>query len=150
MRARWFTVLVAAAAVLAVGAQAASAKVPSPQMSRFHALEAAFSGPQTKWSDALEALGAKATVAQVSKPCLAFIPALKAFDTGLLKVGFTGKTASDAIAIVNSNKQLIVLMGSVHSVKSFETGFSALFAKDLALQDAFAKDIGLPAGDVYI
>jgi hypothetical protein len=119
-------------------------------MSRFHALEAAFSGPQAKWSDALEALGAKATVSQVSKPCLAFIPALKAFDTGLLKVGFTGKTATDAAAIVSSNKQLIVLMSSVHSVKSFETGVSALFAKDMGLQGAFAKDLGIPAGDVYI
>jgi hypothetical protein len=150
VRFRWFTVLAATTVVLGIGAQAASAKIPPSQMSRFHAVEAAFSGPQTKWTDALEALGAKATVAQVSKPCLAFIPALKAFDTGLLKVGLTGKTAADAAAIVNSNKQLIVLMSSIHSVKSFETGFSALFAKDLSLQQAFAKDIGIPAGDVYI
>jgi hypothetical protein len=141
---------VASAAVVAVGAQAASAKVPPQQMSRFHALEVAFEGPLTKWSDALESLGTKATVAQVSKPCLAFIPALKTFDTGLSKVGFTGKTAADATAIANSNKQLITLMGSIRSVKSFEAGFSALFAKDLSLQDAFAKDLGIPAGDVYI
>jgi hypothetical protein len=119
-------------------------------MTRFHAVEAAFSGPQGKWTSALEALGTNATVAQVSKPCLAFIPALKAFDTGLLKVGFTGKTAADAAAIVSSNEKLIVLMSSIHSAKSFETGFSTLFAKDLSLQDAFAKDLGLPAGDVYI
>lgn len=150
MRFRWFTVLAATTALLGVGAQAASAKVPSQQMSRFKALEAAFSAADSKWTSALEALGTKATVAQVSKPCLAFIPALKAFDTGLLKVGFAGKTAADAAAIVSSNKALIVLMSSIHSVKSFETGFSAIFAKDLSLQDAFAKDLGIPAGEVYI
>ncbi len=150
MRFRWFTVVVASTALVALGAQAASAKVPPSEMSRFHAVEAAFTGPQGKWSDALEALSPKATVAQVSKPCLAFIPALKAFDTGLLKVGFTGKTAADASAIVKSNIQLIALMSSIHSVKAFETGFSALFAKDFSLQDAFAKDLGIPAGEVYI
>ena len=149
MRFRWFTVLAATTVLLGVGAQAASAKIPPSQMSRFHAVEAAFSGPQTKWTDALEALGAKATVAQVSKPCLAFIPALKAFDTGLLKVGFTGKTAADAAAIVSSNEKLIVLMSSIHSLKAFETGFSALDTKDLPLVGAFAKDLGIPEGDLY-
>jgi hypothetical protein len=149
VRFRWFTVVVASTALVAVGAQAASAKVPPQQMTRFHALEVAFVGPQGKWSNALEALGAKATVAQVSKPCLAFIPALKAFDTGLLKVGFTGKTAADAAAIVGNNKQLIVLMSSIHSLKAFETGFSALDIKDLPLVGAFAKDLGIPEGDLY-
>jgi hypothetical protein len=86
---------------------------------------------------------------EVSKPCLAFIPALKAFDTGLLKVGFTGKTAADAAAIVGNNKQLIVLMSSIHSLKAFETGFSALDTKDLPLVGAFAKDLGIPEGDLY-
>ena len=143
MRFRWFTVVAASTALVAVGAQAASAKVPPQQMTRFHALEVAFFGPQAKWSNALEALGAKATVAQ------AFIPALKAFDTGLLKVGFTGKTAADAAAIVGNNKQLIVLMSSIHSLKAFETGFSALDTKDLPLVGAFAKDLGIPEGDLY-
>jgi hypothetical protein len=137
-------------ALLGIGAQAASAKVPPQQMAKFKTVEAAFSGPDTKWSNALQALSTKSTVSQLSKPCLAFIPALKSFDTGLLKVGFTGKTAADAAAIVTSDKRLIVLMGSIHSVKSFETGFSALFAKDLSLQQAFAKDLGIPAGDVLI
>ena len=150
MRSKWFAAVTMATALLGVGAQAASAKVPPTQMTRFKAVEAAFSGPDTKWTSALEALSPKSPVAQLQKPCLAFIPALKSFDTGLLKVGFTGKTAIDAKAIVVSNKQLIVLMSSIHSVKSFETGFSAIFAKDLSLQQAFAKDIGIPTGDVYI
>ncbi len=154
MRLRLFTVLAAASVLLGLGADAASAatlvKIPPSQMSRFHAAEKAFVGPDTKWTNALEALGTKATVAQISKPCTAFIPALKAFDTALLKVGFTGQTAAEAAAIVSSNKQLITLLSSIHSVKSFETGFSAVFAKDLSLQQAFAKDLGIPAGEVYL
>jgi hypothetical protein len=119
-------------------------------MARWKAVEAAFSGPDGKWSRSLQSLSPNSPVAKIQKPCLAFVPALKAFDTGLLKVGFTGKTATDAAAIVSSNQQLIVLMSSIHSTRSFETGFSAIFAKDLGLQQAFAKDLGLPAGDVYI
>lgn len=65
-------------------------------------------------------------------------------------MGFTGQTAAEAAAIVSSNKQLITLLSSIHSVKSFETGFSAVFAKDLSLQQAFAKDLGIPAGEVYL
>jgi hypothetical protein len=89
-------------------------------------------------------------VAQVTKPCLAFAPALKAFDTGLLKVGFTGKTATDAAAIVRTNKQLIVVMTSVRSAKSFEASASPLFAEIFALQKAFAGDLGISPGDLYI
>ena len=67
MRFKWFTVLAATTALVGVGAQAASAKVPPQQMSRFKAVEAAFSAPDSKWTTALEALGTKATVPQVSK-----------------------------------------------------------------------------------
>jgi len=52
VRFRWFTVVAASTALVAVGAQAASAKVPPQQMTRFHALEVAFFGPQAKWSNA--------------------------------------------------------------------------------------------------
>jgi hypothetical protein len=40
-------------------------------------------------------------------------------------------------------------MSSIHSLKAFETGFSALDIKDLPLVGAFAKDLGIPEGDLY-
>ena len=150
MRFKLFTVLVATTALLGIGAQAASAKVPPQQMSRFHAIEGPYSAADGKWTAGLEALSPKSTVAQVTKLDLAFIPALKTFDAGLLKVGFTGKAAADAAAIAKLNNQLIGVLSPVHSLKSFETGFSALLPKFQVLQDSLAKDLGIPAGDVYI
>jgi hypothetical protein len=150
VRFRWFTVLAATTALVGVGAQAASAKVPAQQLSRFKAIEVPFGTADSKWTNALEALSPKSSAAQVSKPCLAFVPALKTFDTALLKVGFTGKAAADANTIVSLNKQMITIMSSIRSVKTFETEFSALSPKYLSVQESFAKDIGVPAGDVII
>ena len=89
-------------------------------------------------------------VAQVSKPSLAFVPALKTFDTGLQKCGFTGAGAKDVKTIVTLNTALTGILSHIQSVKSFESQFSALLPKYLAAQDSLAKYLGIPAGDVTI
>ena len=76
--------------LLSAGAQAASAAVPASQLARFKAIEGPFSAADGKWSTVLSKLSAKSPVAQLAKPSLAFVPALKTLDAGLAKIGFSG------------------------------------------------------------
>jgi hypothetical protein len=150
MRSKLFIILAVVTVLVGVGAQTASAAVPAAQLARFKAVEGPFSAADSKWATALSNLSGNATVAQVSKPSLAFIPALKAFDTGLKRVGFKGAGATDVATIVKLNGQLIGILSSVRSVKSFESQFSALDPKYFAVQQSFAKYLGIPTGDVII
>lgn len=150
MRSKWFTVSMAAAFFF-VGSQAAPAgAVSAKQLSSFKTLDGPFSKADNKWTNALSSLSSKSTVAQVSKPSLAFVPALKTFDTGLAKIGFTGNAASEAADVVKLNGQLVTILSSIKSVSSLQTQLAALFSKYQSVQDALAKDLGVPAGDVVI
>jgi hypothetical protein len=139
-----------ATAVLGLGVQTASAAVPAKQMDRFKAIEGPFSRADSKWTAALSQLSPSASVAQVSKPSLAFVPALKTFDAGLQKCGFTGAGASDVSTIVGLNTTLIGILKDIHSVKSFESQFTAMLPKYLAAQNSLARFLGIPAADVII
>jgi hypothetical protein len=150
MRLRWLGALAATTVVFGVGMQAASAAVPAHQMARFKVVDGAFSVADAKWTGALSHLSSSPTVAQLSKPSVAFIPAIKTFDTGLAKIGFSGRAKTDVATVIKLNKELIGVLGSIHSVKSFETQFSALNSKYFAVQNALAKDLGIPAGDVQV
>jgi hypothetical protein len=133
-----------------MGAQAASASVPSKVLDKFKTIDATFAAADAKWTSALSNLSQNATPAQLSKPSLVFVPALKTFDTGLLKCGFTGKAAADAATIAKLNKELVTDLSSIKSTKTFLSEFSALTGQYVTVQAAFAKDLGLPTADVTI
>ncbi|MFZ1063309.1 MAG: hypothetical protein WAN30_07545 [Acidimicrobiales bacterium] len=57
-------------------------------------------------------------MAHVSTPSLAFVSALKIFDADLLKIGFTGTTATDVASVEKLNGQLVTLLSSIKSVKA--------------------------------
>jgi hypothetical protein len=86
----------------------------------------------------------------VSKPSLAFVPALKTFDAGLAKVGFTGNAATQAADIEKLNGQLVTILSSIKSVGAFQSQVEALFSKYQGVQAALAKDLGVPTADVII
>jgi hypothetical protein len=153
MRCKWITVSVTALTLFGAALQsttAGAAVSASKQLALFKTLDGPFSEADNKWTNALSALSTKSTVAQVSKPSLTFVPALKTFDSGLLKIGFTGKTETEVTDVVKLNKQLVTLLSSIKSVAMFQTQVGALFNKYSAVQDALAKDLGEPAGDVVI
>ncbi|MGC1419859.1 MAG: hypothetical protein WA786_07060 [Acidimicrobiales bacterium] len=151
MRSKWFTVSIVAVALFFVGSQVASAgSVSSKQLASFKALDGPFSKADNKWTNALSSLSSKSSVAQVSKPSLAFVPALKTFDAGLTKIGFTGNAATQAADVVKLNSQLVTILSSIKSVSSLQSQLGALFSKYQGVQDALAKDLGVPAGDVVI
>jgi len=72
------------------------------------------------------------------------------FDSGLQKAGFTGKIATEVADAVKLNSQLITDLTSIKSVASFQAELEPLFSKYSPVQDALAKDFGIPAGDVVI
>jgi len=151
MRSKLFTVSMVAVALFFVGSQVASAgSVSAKQLASFKALEGPFSKADTKWTSALSNLSSKSTVAQVSKPSLAFVPALKTFDAGLAKVGFTGNAATQAADIEKLNGQLVTILSSIKSVGAFQSQVEALFSKYQGVQAALAKDLGVPTADVII
>lgn len=152
MRGKWYTVSALTLTLLCVGSQGASASGLSPakQLSAFKKLDGVYSEADNKWTDALSSLSASSTVAQVSKPSLAFVPAIKAFDAGLKKVAFTGKVATEIAAVIKSNEQLQSDLSSIKSVKGLQEELSALLPKDEPLQQALAKDFGVPAAVVVV
>jgi hypothetical protein len=128
----------------------AGAGVPSGVSAKFTGLDKTFAAADHKWTDAIEALHSSSPASAASKPSVAFIPAIKTFDSGLVKVGFTGGAATTAASIVALNNQLIGVLGSIKSLPAFESQFGKLFPKYLPLQAALAKDLGIPAADVTI
>jgi hypothetical protein len=152
MRCKWYTVSAIALTLLCLGSQGASASGLSPaqQLSAFKKLDGAYSTADNKWTDALSSLSASSTVAQVTKPSLAFVPAIKTFDAGLKKIAFTGKTATEIAEVIKSNEQLQSDLSSIKSVHSLQVELSALLPKDEPLQNALAKDFGVPAADIVV
>lgn len=150
MRSKLVIVLAAATVLLGVGAQAASASVPAAQLSRFKAIEGPFGAADSKWTNALSSLNQNSPVAKLSKPSLAFVPAIKTFDSALAKIGFSGAGASDVATIVKLNNQLVGILSNIHSVKSFESQFGPLGQKYFTVQQSFAKYLGIPTGEVII
>jgi hypothetical protein len=149
LRSRWLTAFALGAAIIGFSTTVASAAVPAAQMKSFKALEGPFSAADSKFTAALSVMS-NPTVAQVKKPSSAFVPALKTFDAGLLKIGFTGKAATDVKTVVSLNTALIGVLSHIKSVASFETGFGALQGRYVLAQQALAKDLGVPSGDVII
>jgi hypothetical protein len=152
MRGKWYSVSAVALILLCVSSQSVSASGLSPakQLSAFKKLDGVYSDADNKWTNALSSLTASSTVAQVSKPSLAFVPAINAFDAGLKKVAFTGKVATEIAAVIKTNEQLQSDLSSIKSVKGLQVELSALLPKDEPLQQALAKDFGVPAGDIVV
>jgi hypothetical protein len=153
MRSKWITVLTVVVALVGVGvgSQTAWAGVsPAKQLSLFKTLDGPFSKADNKWTNALSSLSSSSTVAQVSKPSLAFVPAIKTFDAGLGKIGFTGKTATEVADVVKLNSKLVTMLSSIKSVSSLQSQLEPLLSQYNPVQDALAKDLGVPAGDVVI
>lgn len=153
MRSKWLAVSMVVVAFIGVGAQASLAGASSStakELSAFKKLDGPFSEADNKWTNALSGLSSKSTVAQVSKPSLAFVPALKTFDAGLQKAGFTGGVATEVAADVKLNGQLIKDLSSIKSVSSFQAELEPLFTKYTPIQNALAKDFGVPAGDLVV
>jgi hypothetical protein len=140
----------AAIAIALMVCTPAGAGVSSSVLGKFTAIDKPFAAADHKWTDAIGALHTSSPVSAASKPSLAFIPAIKTFDSGLGKVGFTGSAATTASSIVSLNNQLIGVLGSIKSMSSFQASFAKLFAKYVPLQAALAKDLGIPEADVTI
>jgi len=98
----------------------------------------------------LEHLTAKSTVSALTKPSLAFVPAIKTFDTALSKIGFSGKTGTDVATVIKLNGELIADIDSIKSITGFETEFSALSSKYFAVQTSLAKDLGIATAYVQV
>ena len=148
MLRRWFAIAALATTVIAVGAQTASAS--STQVSRFKTIDAPYAKADATWTTALERLTAKSTVADLSKPSLAFVPTMKTFDTALGKIGFSGKTGTDVATVIKLNGELIADIDSIKSVTGFVAEFSALSPKYFAVQTSLAKDLGIAAAYVQV
>jgi hypothetical protein len=153
MRRTWIALSMAVVAFIGISSQASLAGATSStakQLALFKKLDGPYSEADNKWTNALSSLTSKSTVAQVSKPSLAYVPAIKTFDAGLQKAGFTGKIATEVADVVKLNSQLITDLTSIKSVASFQAELEPLFSKYSPVQDALAKDFGIPAGDVVI
>jgi hypothetical protein len=148
LRRKWFAVAAVATALIPLGVQAAAAS--STQLSHFETIDGTFAKADHTWTAALLNLGPNPTVAQISKPSLAFVPAIKTFDTALLKIGFSGKTASAVASAIKLNGELIADISSMKSTKTFISEFSALNSKYLGVQTSLAKDLGIATADVQV
>jgi len=150
LRLKWFAVLATTTAVLGLGMQAASASVTSKQLAKWKSADGTFSKADGTWSAALSTMSNNTPVAKLSKACLAFVPAVKTFDTAVQKIGFTGKTGTDIASLIKLNDKLVPILSHITSVKSFETQFSGLDPQFFALQAALSKDLGIPEAEVQV
>jgi hypothetical protein len=148
MRRRWFAIAAVATALVALGVPAAAA--PSLQLSHFETIDGTFAKADHTWTAALLNLGPNPTVAQISKPSLAFVPAIKTFDAALSKIGFSGKTGTAVAGAIKLNDELIVDIYSMKSTKTFISEFSALNSKYFGVQTSLAKDLGIATADVQV
>jgi hypothetical protein len=87
---------------------------------------------------------------KLSKACLAFVPAVNAFDASLKKIGFTGKTATDIASLIKLNNQLVPILSHIKSVKSFEAQFLPIDRKYFVIQEALSKDLGIEEAEIQI
>jgi hypothetical protein len=145
---RWLSALVAAAIVIGGSASVASASQSAKVVSEWKAADGPFATADGKWTSALS--GSNPSLSQVKKASLAFIPAVKTFDSALQKIHFTGKTASDISSLIKTNKKEITILGHVTSLKSFISQFGALDPTFQALQGALSKDLGIQEAEIII
>jgi hypothetical protein len=150
VRLRCFAVLATTSAVLGLGVQAASASVPAKQLAEWKSVDGTFNKANSAWTSALESMSANTPVSKLSKSCLAFVPAVKTFDTAIKKIGFTGKTGTDIASLIKVNNKLIPILGHVTSIKSFESQFSPLESQYMGLQAALSKDLGIEEAEIYV
>jgi hypothetical protein len=150
LRLKWFAAVATTAAVFGLGAQAASASVTSKQLSEWKSVDGTFDKADSTWSAALETMSGNTPASKLSKSCLAFIPAVKTFDTAIKKIGFTGKTGIDIASLIKLNDKFIPVLGHVTSIKSFESQFSAVEPQYMALQAALSKDLGIEEAEIYV
>ena len=148
MRSKLFAALAAIVATAAVTSGTASASVTPKVLSEWKKAEASFSPQVTKWSSALQS--SNPSLSQISKACAAFVPYIKAFDSAISKIAFTGKTATDISALLKLNAKEIAVIGHVTSLKSFETGMVPLAAQYYKVQVALGQDLGIPAAEVVL
>jgi hypothetical protein len=142
----------AVATAVAMASPVASAStVPKQLRSEFIAFDTTFAKADTTWTDKISALPASATTAQIAKYSPAYVAAIKVFDSSLTKLKLPGKAGTDAKAIVTWNSNFSVLLDSAGklSMSSFKSQFSKMFQQSLALQQSFAKDMNIPAADIF-
>jgi hypothetical protein len=152
MRLKCIAALATATAVFGLGAQAASASAmaTSKQVSAWKKVDGTFSGKDFTWTSAVGGMSLSTPVSKLSKACLAFVPAVKDFDTAIEKIGFTGKTATEVASLVKLNNKLVPVLSHITSVKSFESQFEKLFPQYLPIQAALSKDLGIPEADIQV
>jgi hypothetical protein len=148
VRLRWLSALAVVAVVIGASPSVASASQSSKVVSEWKSADGKFGTADFKWTSALS--GSNPSLSQVKKASLAFIPAIKTFDTALTKIHFTGKTATDIASLVTVNTKEIAVLGHITSLKSFEGAFGALEPKFESLQAALSKDLGIPEGEIQV
>lgn len=134
--------------VVALSAPSAWASAPASDVAKFKKVDGAFSVANIKWSNVLTA--STVSLSKLQKAGVAFAPALKTFDAGLLKIPFTGKTDSDILAVVALNGKAISVVGHIKSLGSFEKQYGALVPKYMTLQAAVGKDLGIPTAEIIL
>jgi hypothetical protein len=150
VRLKCFAVLATTAAVFGLGMQAASASVTSKQLSEWKSVDGTFGNADFKWTSALTTMTKSTPVSKLSEACLAFVPAVNAFDTSLKKIGFTGKTGRDITSLIKVNTKLVPILSHIKSIDSFQTQFSALESQYMALQAALSKDLGIEEAEIQL
>lgn len=144
---RLCAVALASAGFLAC-ASTAWASEPASVAAQFKKADAAFAGPLAKWSATMTA--SAPTLSRVKKADAAFVPAIKAFDTALGKIAFTGKTVHDIATLVKLNKQEIGVLANVTNMSGFMGGMEKLSPQFAAVQSALGKDLGIATGEVMV
>ncbi|HTV11646.1 MAG TPA: hypothetical protein VME20_07265 [Acidimicrobiales bacterium] len=149
MHFRWPRLLAITAITVTASTSAASASVSPSVLSQWKRAEAAFAPADNKWSAVIESSTAP-TLGELVKANNAFVPAVKAFDSALGKISFTGKTAKDILALMALNQKEVTVLSHTTSVKGFESGLVPLVGKYMSLQGALSKDLGIPAAEIIL
>jgi hypothetical protein len=150
VRLKCFAVLATTVAVFGLGLQAASASVTHQQIAAWTSVDAKFGKADLTWTTALSSMSNNTPASKLSKACLAFVPAVNAFDASLKKIGFTGKTATDIASLIKLNNQLVPILSHIKSVKSFEAQFLPIDRKYFVIQEALSKDLGIEEAEIQI
>ncbi len=150
MRPKFLKALAALTTVAAFGAitSVASAAAPSKIVYQFKRADATFAPANEKWSAVVQS--SSASIAQIRKADLAYVPAVKAFDTALQKIAFTGKTARDISTLIKLNKKEISVLSKATTTKSLQAGLSPIMGQYVTLQLALSKDLGIPAAELIL
>ena len=169
MRGHWTRAVTAAtaAAGLAIAMAApASAAVSHRQREKWKRVDAPLASANNRFLRAISLIRSDAafnsktvTAAQVSKPCLALVPALETFDGAVARIGLGGSAGRDVATVVALNRQLIGILSHM-TIASFIVDYDVpglitpwptpLAARYVALQPALARDLGLPPAQVQI